>query len=217
MYRLVCLVPLFAALTMAQNFVGATGGVSTLSGDGRTIVSGSSTAVSLYKPENGLTGMVFAGRHFSDWISAQGSYATNGNDLLLTSVGVEGGVERTYEQGRRFRTHTVVGEMMVYFRNRQSGVRPYLSAGPGLSRMATTAAGSLLIRGNALLPAPEVRETSVAVRVAVGMDIRLGARLWLRYSFAETIQRNAVSKLLTPPGKRNLANFQNLFGMQWTF
>ncbi len=202
---------------MAQTFVGAMAGISTLSGDGRTIIGGTSTAVSLYKPENGFTGLVYAGRHFTDWISVQGSYSTNGNDLLLTSVGAEGGVERTYEQARRARMHTVVGELMVYFRNRESRIRPYLSAGPGWTRVTTTAGELRVLKGNPQLPAAEVTNGSLALRVAVGMDVRLGSGVGLRYSFAETIQRNAVSKLLTPPGKRNLANFQNLFGIQWTF
>lgn len=201
----------------AQNFVGAMGGVSTLSGDGRSIVSGGSTAVSLYKPENGPAAMLYGGRHVSDWISAQVSYATNGNDLLLTSVAVDGSVERTYEQSRRVRMHTVVGEFMVYFRRRESRIRPYLSAGPGYTRVSTKAGDVRVLKGSAALPAAESASGSLAVRVAVGMDVRLGKGFWARYSFAETIQRNAVSKLLTPVGQRNLANFQNLFGVQFGF
>lgn len=192
-------------------------GVSTLSGDGRSVIDGRETSVSLYKPENGFTGMVYAGRHFSDYLSAQASYATNGNDLRLTSVAVSGGVEQTYEQARRARMHTVLGEFMVYFRNRRNRLRPYLSAGPGISRTSTRAGAVLTLRGNPSLPAARVSDTALAFRVAVGMDVRLGDRFSFRYSFAETIQRNPVSPLLTPAGKRNLANFQNLFGIHGRF
>ncbi|MBL8173106.1 MAG: outer membrane beta-barrel protein [Bryobacterales bacterium] len=217
MYRFVFFLHLGAAGLAAQSFAGASGGIATLSGDGRTVVDGSRTAVSLYKPENGLAAMVFAGRHFSDWISAQASYSTNRNDLLLTSVIVDGGGERTYEQARRARIHAVVAELMVYFRNKESRIRPYLSAGPGYARIATRAGEVRVLRGAAAVPPAETVAGSVALRVAVGMDVRLAKRLWLRYSFAETIQRNAPSKLLTPAGHRNLANFQNLFGAVWTF
>jgi len=217
LYRFVFFLHVGAASLAAQNFVGAMGGLSTLSGDGRSIVNGGSTAVSLYKPENGLTAMLFGGRHFSDWVGAQLSYASNGNDLLLTSVAVDAGAERSYEQARRARMHALVAELMVYFRGRESRIRPYLSAGPGYSRISTKAGSVPVSKGIVSLPPLESATGSVALRVAVGMDVRLSKRLWLRYSFAETIQRNAVSKLLTPVGQRNLANFQNLFGVQWGF
>jgi hypothetical protein len=34
-----------------------------------------------------------------------------------------------------------------------------------------------------------------------------------RYSFSETIGGNPISPRLSPPGERNLANFENLFGV----
>jgi hypothetical protein len=38
-----------------------------------------------------------------------------------------------------------------------------------------------------------------------------------RYTFSETIRGNPVSARLSPPGQRNLATFQNLFGIVKTF
>jgi hypothetical protein len=55
--------------------------------------------------------------------------------------------------------------------------------------------------------------TRVALRVAVGMDLAMGTAWSFRYSFSETISGNPISARLTPPGERNLANFQNLFGI----
>jgi hypothetical protein len=55
--------------------------------------------------------------------------------------------------------------------------------------------------------------TRVVLRVAVGIDLALGDRWSVRYSFSETISGNPISARLTPPGERNLANFQNLFGV----
>ena len=40
----------------------------------------------------------------------------------------------------------------------------------------------------------------------------MGDQWSFRYSFSETITGNPISARLTPPGERNLANFQNLFG-----
>jgi hypothetical protein len=35
----------------------------------------------------------------------------------------------------------------------------------------------------------------------------------VRYSFSESVSGNPISAQLSPPGQRNLANFQNLFGV----
>jgi hypothetical protein len=44
------------------------------------------------------------------------------------------------------------------------------------------------------------------------MDIRIFGKLDFRYSFSELIGKNDISKHLSPPAPRRLANFQNLFG-----
>jgi hypothetical protein len=212
---------LFASFPIAfaqePNFAGAQFGVSTLAGDARTILAAGSTQISLYKPENSITGQVFAGRHITDYVSVQGSYGWNGNDVQLTAVHILGGVERSYEQKRTTRTHTVAGELMVYFRSRGSAVRPYLSAGPGVARLNSQAERGASIVGAAVLPVPESQSSDVCFRVAVGIDVMLGKRAMFRYTFSETIQRNPISALLDPVGQRNLANFQNLFGLAWRF
>jgi hypothetical protein len=45
------------------------------------------------------------------------------------------------------------------------------------------------------------------------MDVRLGRRWSVRYSFSESVSGNPIAEQLSPPGQRNLANFQNLFGV----
>jgi hypothetical protein len=45
------------------------------------------------------------------------------------------------------------------------------------------------------------------------MDFALRAGWSFRYSFSETIRNNPISEQLSPMGQRNLANFQNLFGI----
>jgi hypothetical protein len=49
------------------------------------------------------------------------------------------------------------------------------------------------------------------------MDIRLASHLDFRYSFSEFIGKNDISKHLSPPAPRRLANFQNLFGFAYRF
>jgi hypothetical protein len=62
------------------------------------------------------------------------------------------------------------------------------------------------------LPPPEFKSSAAALRVAVGIDLALSSNWSFRYSFNETIRGNPISEQLSPPGRRNLANFQNLFG-----
>ena len=198
------------------NFLGVMGGIATLSADGRSVVTGTATAISQYKPENGPTMLVLAGRQFKDYLSVQASYGWNRNDVLLTSADFSG-TARIYEQGRENSMHTLLGEAMLYFLGRDSLARPYLSAGVGFIRHRSVAGTRLFIQGGATPPPEVFAENSLAFRVAVGIDLRIKGPLAFRYSFAETIQDNALSKRLSPPGKRKLANFQNLWGIVWAF
>ena len=192
-------------------------GVSTLSADGRAVLDATGSAVSLYKPDNGFTGHFFAGRHLSDFLTFQASYGWNRNTLTLTSVQVAAGVERSLEQSYSARHHTVVSDLLLYFRARSSRLRPYLSAGAGVAHFSGAGGRTIFSRGSPAPPAARFSSTDPCFRVAVGIDIRLRDSLSFRYSFAETLQRNPVSRQLSPPGSRNLANFQNLFGLVWGF
>jgi hypothetical protein len=61
-------------------------------------------------------------------------------------------------------------------------------------------------------PGGEIASTRIGLRPHVGIDLRLSRRLSFRCSFSETISGNPISPSLTPPGRRGLMNFQNLFG-----
>jgi hypothetical protein len=89
-------------------------------------------------------------------------------------------------------------------------VRPYLSVGVGVVRLETRADGPACGR-NAVPPAETVRASRATLRVAVGLDLTVGRGWSVRYSFSES--GNPLSAQLSPPGQRNLANFQNLFGV----
>ena len=43
--------------------------------------------------------------------------------------------QASYEETRSSTQHGVIGDVLLYFRNRRSWVRPYLSAGAGLVRL----------------------------------------------------------------------------------
>jgi hypothetical protein len=215
-----CVLVMTPSLAAAQQdrrpFAGALFGVSTLSADGRSIISPSDAALSLYKPENGLAVNAFAGVHLAEFFSLQANYMWNRNDVTLVSslVTAQGG--GFYEQRRHSAQHAVVADTLLYFRGRASRIRPYL--GTGLSVIWFTSDSIVRSMSNRLAPpSAEFHSTKIALRSHVGIDIRLSPRLVFRYSFSETIGRNPISPHLTPPGQRRLANFQNLFGLAAQF
>lgn len=208
-----CLVPPGASAEgRLTPFVGVVAGVSTLSADARSEITPDAARVSLYKPENGPALDVFAGVHAGRFFAVQGNYIANGNDLTLVSsrVGPEGG--GFSEQGRSSAQHAVIVDLLLYFRALDNRIRPYLSTGVGLVRFASGRA-TRTISSNAPPADDEIEATRVGLRVAVGIDLAVRGGWSVRYSFSETISGNPVSARLTPPGQRNLANFQNLFGV----
>lgn len=203
------------ALSFAQNtyYAGALGGVAAISADARSSLVSANAAVSLYKPENGPVVAAFAGRYLGDYFAVQGGYFWNRNDVLLTSVLDDS----AYEQARESSQNGVTADLLVYFRNRKSWIRPYLSIGAGAMSVSSTRLRDDFIRGNPRLPPAKFSATNAVVSFTVGADIRLGRGFAFRYSFAESIQNNVISKQLTPPGERSLATFQNLFGFVKNF
>jgi hypothetical protein len=205
---------LFAA---SNNYAGAVGGFAILSGDGRTIVGGRGTTVSLYKPQTGAAFTLFVGRHLSDYFSIQANYIWNTNDLTLTSASFSPMGEVSYQETRGSSQFSFIGDALVYFRNRRSWIRPYLSAGAGITHLSSHQHRIVSLIGPASLPAEQFTANNLALRVAVGADLTLHHGWWFRYSFSETLTSNSISQHLTPPGQGNLKDFQNLFGLLKTF
>ncbi len=193
-------------------YAGVLVGISTLSADARATTQPGRAEVSLYKPENGAALNLFAGLHLGRYFTVQSNYVRNGNDLTLFSSVTSAVGGRFYEQPRTSTQHAIVGDALLYFRALGSGIRPYLSTGAGLVRFGSGAVPSA-VGGGLPTPEGEIASTRVVLRVAVGIDIALGDQWSFRYSFSESISGNPVSARLTPPGERNLANFQNLFGV----
>ena len=186
-------------------FVTALGGISTLSADAAAQLE-PQNAVSLYDPKNGPALNVAGGFHLNNWFSVQANYIWNRNRLTMTEVlGAA-----SWQQERDASQHAAIADLLLYFRPRQSRIRPYLSAGSGVVSIQTRATGPA---SGALTPAhPEVDAVKLPLRVAVGIDLLWRAGWGFRYSFSETITGNPISKSLSPAGSRALKNFQNLFG-----
>jgi outer membrane protein W len=196
----------------SRSFLGVMGGVATLSADARSEVSAVPSAVSLYKPENGPMIQVLGGRHLTDWVSLEGTYIWNANNLTLTSLTSGNGNTSSYEQHRDSSQQSASGDVLVYFRNRASRIRPYLAIGLSLIRFSSTERTLQATPFPPPVPAQKFTSTRPGVRFPVGIDISLWHGWAIRYSFAETIQANPISAQLSPPGQRHLAVYQNLFG-----
>jgi hypothetical protein len=194
-------------------YFGALGGMATLSADGRYILSGTSSQTSLYKPENGAALNLFGGWDFSQYASLQANYIWNRNDLTLVSTAFGPAGASDYQQARTSEQSSAIADLLVYFRDRKSRVRPYLSGGTGAVWLSSSTKALVTATGSPPIPPQQFSDTNVDLRVAVGMDVRLAQGWWFRYSFSETISANPISDELSPPGQRMLKNFQNLFGL----
>ena len=201
-----CLPSSGVAQEVPRWYGGAMLGVSALSADAEHRATAGDLSVSLYKPENGPAVNGFAGAHLNDYLSFQANYIWNRNDVTLLSSRSDGDATAFYEQARGSAQHAVVGDLLLYFRDRSSRFRPYLSAGGGVVRLSSGSQGSALVVG---FEPPEDEFMDI--------DVRIESRWSLRYSFSETLSQNPISQRLTPAGSRSLANFQNLVGVVRTF
>ena len=196
----------------AQLYVGVLGGIPTLSGDSRSLLSTGSTSFSSYDPSNGGVVEVLVGKHFSDYFTAQGDFIWNGNSLTLTSATFGSGLETGYVERRDSSQQSVVGDLLVYFRPRDSRLRPYLSVGTGFVHFASSQSRIEQVLGTPGLPPQNFSANMPLLHVPVGIDVKLGKGWAFRYTFSETLSKNPISDRLSPPGQHGLKNFQNLFG-----
>jgi len=191
-------------------YVGAIGGIATLSADAGSETIAQGLKLSSYSPSNGGALNVFAGAHLHNYFSLQLNYIWNANDLVLNSSSSVSGA--FYQQARSSSQHTVVVDFLLYFRQRSSRIRPYLGTGAGLIHLSSKEERLISSGGTPTLPPPTFSSTRPVFRSHVGMHIRIFGKLDFRYSFSEFIGKNDISKHLSPPAPRRLANFQNLFG-----
>ena len=198
----------------AQNglYGGLQAGVSTLSGDAASTLSTNAADFSSYNPQNGIVLSAIFGRDLSEYVSLQADYIYNRNPLTLASGAFTNGTLNSYREQRSSSQQNVIGDVLVYFRGRQSRLRPYLSVGTGLVHFSSFRQRVDLVAGSPSLPPQSFSANLIALHVPVGMDVKLRAGWMFRYSFSETLTKNPISEL-SPPGPHSLKNFQNLFGI----
>ncbi len=201
----------------SQFYAGGLGGLSTLSADARSVIGPQGASFSLYKPENGAAATLFLGLHLTDYLSLQADYGWNRNDLMLSATTTSPQGATLYQEARDSSEQSVLGNLLLYFRNRRSLARPYLSLGTGIVGFHSRETVLSTLVGAPTLPPQEFSSVAAALRVAVGIDMTIHGRWAFRYTFSETIRGNPISARLSPPGQRNLAAFQNLFGLVKTF
>lgn len=221
MHRFLALVVFFLfclpSMALAQFYAGGLGGLAILSADGRSVITPQSASFSLYKPENGGSLSLFFGRHFNDYLSLQADYNWNANDLTLTTTTTSAQGDTVYQEARNSSEQSVFGHVLVYFRDRRSWVRPYLSAGTGVVRFHSKQVSINALTGTPPLPPREFVSLGAGLPVAVGIDVTIRHKWAVRYSFRETMRSNPVSSVLSPPGQRNLKTYENLLGFVRTF
>ena len=172
-------------------FVTGLGGAAALSN--AATATPSPPSASNYDSKVGPALNATIGYHANDWVSFQAGYIWNRNRIVTTSVSAA-----TFSQTESTRgQHAVSGDLMLYFRARNSRIRPYLSAGPAWVRL--------------------LHEDKLGLRVAVGADLMIGSGWGVRYSFSEMLTANPLATNLQPPGQPKLMNFQNLFGFVKVF
>jgi hypothetical protein len=213
LFPLLCL----PSIASAQFYAGALGGLAILSADGRSEIGPQTSAFSLYKPENGGSFTLLFGRHLTDYLSLQADYGWNANDLTLSADSISPQGETLYQQARNSSEQKVFGNVLLYFRNKRSWVRPYLSVGTGFVRFHSKEVSIAALTGMPALPPREFSSLAAALPVAVGIDVTIRRRWALRYSFRETIQSNPISSVLSPQGQRTLKTYENLFGFVRSF
>ena len=134
----------------------------------------------------------------------------NQNDLVVNSASWSS--QTFYQQARTSSQHAAVLDFLIYFRPSGSRIRPYLGTGGGILHLRSSEGQLLRTGGAPALPPATFSATRPLFRSHVGIDLRLSHKLDFRYSFSESLSKNAISKHLSPPAPRRLANFQNLFG-----
>jgi hypothetical protein len=132
--------------------------------------------------------------------------------LTLTSASFNNGTQQGYQETRRSSQQSLIGDLLVYFRNRDSRLRPYLSVGTGLVHFSSSPERIEQALGSPVLPPQRFSANMIALHVPVGIDVRMGKGWAFRYTFSETLSKNPISARLSPSGLHTFKNFQNLFG-----
>lgn len=210
----VCFLTSVSVCAQVTPYVGVIGGVATLSGDGGSQRTATGLSLSSYSPTNGGALNAFAGLDLHNYFSLQGNFIWNRNSLQLNSVSSNGSF---YQEDRGSSQEAGVLDFLIYFRAKNSRIRPYLGTGAGITHFTSELERVVASGAAPVLPPNQFSHTGAVFRSHVGIDMRIRGKLSFRYSFSEMIGHNPISHQLSPPGPRGLKNFQNLFGFVTRF
>ena len=154
---------------------------------------------------------IFGGAHLSNYFSLQANYVWRRNDLSISSTAPTAG--NFYVESRNSSQQGFILDALVYFRPLTSRIRPYLAVGAGFVRFESSQTAVPERGSSSMLPPLQFSSIKPVFDSPVGIDLAITKRLAFRYSFAETLRHNDISDRLSPPGKRILADYQNLFGV----
>ena len=216
---LVFLVPYsgFAQGPKKSIYAGGMGGVATLSGDGGSNITPSSVATSLFDPDNGGAAEIFAGVHLFEYASFQMDYVYNRNQAVVVATSAGPNSTSFFRQPESITQNAFLANVLIYFRRRNSRIRPYVAEGGGAVLLHSRLSSGAIVAGNPALPPATSDHASIAVRTSVGLDLRLRGPWYFRYSFGETLTRNMLGDQVAPPQHRIPKNFQSLFGVYFRF
>ena len=153
-------------------FVGVIGGSVQLSGDPTTVATPTGFATSGYKPETGVAVNAFVGRHIREYVTLQANYTWNRNDVRFFAARGAATESLFFAQSHSTSHHTLIADVLVYFRERSSRIRPYLSGGFGLLRLSADKQPGMIDGG--LRPPPAMFTTiELASRSLLASTYRL--------------------------------------------
>lgn len=201
----------FGACAAAQPryFLGGGPGAAVLSGASGSAVNQNSVEISAYQPRLGALAHVFGGWHISEYVSLQGAWSANWNDLVYSASSDAG----FFQQEQNSFQQNLGADTLLYFRNRRSFVRPFLSAGLNYMRFRSNVTELRTIGGQPPSVPGNFRAEEPGLRVAAGADLLLPNGWGFRYAFLENLQRNVAGRQLSPPAGGPLMTFQHIFGL----
>jgi hypothetical protein len=187
-----------SAFAQSEFYGGLQAGVSTLSGDAASTLSAGAADFSSYNPQNGIALSAIFGRDVSEYVSLQADYIYSRNRLALASGAFSNGTLSGYQEVRGSSQQSVIGDVLVCFRQRQSRLRPYLSVGTGVVHFSSFQQRVDLVAGSPSLPPQRFSSNLIALHVPVGMDVKLRGGWMFRYSFSETLSFRSYQAILSP-------------------
>jgi Outer membrane protein beta-barrel domain len=162
--------------------------------------------------KNGLALGAFGGSNDYRYFGGEASYIYRQSDLKLKGLGREVG----------FGGHTqfVDFRLLLHFADRQAHIRPFVAVGGGVAVYSGTGAESASQPLNSFAALTQTRETKPMVSGALGVKMRLGTHVGLRFEFRDYATPFPSRMIAIVPGASAsgwLHNFMPVAGISGIF